>query len=245
MRALCVSIHDVAPATLDACRRIAAAVADVDPGIPLTLLIVPRYHGDTAPLSRDYRLWVEQRLRRGDALALHGYSHRDEMPRGRGGRFRRSVYTANEGEFSALTREEAAQRIALGRAWLEQQGWPADGFVAPAWLLSEGTWQALRETDFVYTTTLTRFHLLRSNRALAAPTLVYSARSVSRRTVSRVWNAALAAGTQRAPLLRFGFHPVDADHSALMSHALKLLARVARARHPMTKSDYARRVSSV
>ena len=245
MRALCVSIHDVAPATLERCRAIAAAVAELDTAVPLTLLVVPRYHGAPADPPREYREWIGERLARGDALALHGYTHSDDAPPPRGlrQRLRRSVYTAREGEFAALAHEEAAERIARGRRWFSEQGWPVSGFVAPAWLLSDGAWQAVREAGFLYTTTLTRFHVLPNNRALVAPTFVYSARGAWRRTASRAWNATLAAALAQAPVVRFGFHPADADHSELMQHALALLSRVKRKREALTKPELAHRVS--
>lgn len=247
MQALCVSIHDVAPATLAACRDIAAAVEDVDESVPLTLLVVPHYHGDIAPPSTSFREWIESRLARGDEIALHGLTHRDESarPRGLPQRWRRSVYTAAEGEFSALTREEAAARIAQGREWLGIHGWHANGFVAPAWLMSEGAWAAVRSAGFVYTTTLARFHLLEAQRAIVAPTVVYSARSAPRRILSRTWNSALAALTRRAPIVRIGFHPADAAHPELMRHALQVLAGVARRRSGMTKSAFAREAAKL
>ena len=242
MRVLCVSIHDVAPATLDACRTIAAAVSGVDARIPLTLLIVPRYHGAAGETPPVYRAWIDERLSRGDALALHGYTHRDEAPPARGRAVTRRVYTAGEGEFSALTEAEAAGRIARGRAWLAEHGWRADGFVAPAWLLSDGAWSALRNSGFSYTTTLTGIHALPHGRSFPAPTVVYSARSRLRRATSRVWNAALAVGTRHAQVVRFGFHPADAEHPALMRHAVALLEQIARRREPLTKSECARRL---
>lgn len=232
----------MAPATLGACRDIASAVARVDSSIPLTLLVVPRYHGANDEVPEVFRTWIEERLARGDEIALHGYTHRDDNA-GRVTpleRLRRNVYTAQEGEFSALTREAAAARIAAGRQWLSEQGWTADGFVAPAWLLSEGAWEAVKAAGFVYTTTLSRFHVLKSGRSMSAPTLVYSTRAPWRRALSRIWNSALAAGTQRAQLVRFGFHPADAQHETVMEHALRMLGSVAQDRTALTKSAFAR-----
>ena len=193
-------------------------------------------------MPAEFRDWIEVRLARGDAIALHGLTHRDEAPPpgNASGRLRRSVYTAEEGEFSALTREDAAHRIEEGRRWLTEQGWSTDGFVAPAWLMSDGAWKAVRSAGFLYTTTLTRFHLLKHDTSLCAPTLVYSTRTAWRRALSRAWNAALATGTQGARLVRFGFHPADAQHETLMRHAAGILAQVAENRRAVTKSEFAR-----
>jgi predicted deacetylase len=243
VRALCISIHDVAPRTLAACKQIAEMVAKVDPVLPLTLLVVPRYHGD-AELPAPYVDWITRRLDRGDELALHGYTHQDEARSAHalGDRITRRVYTAGEGEFAALTREEAAQRIERGRRWFVERGWPLYGFVAPAWLVSPGTWDALRDFNFLYTTTLSRFHVLQHDMSLRAPSVVYSTRTAWRRWASRGWNRALSSAGRHAPLMRVGFHPADAAHPDVMGQALELVYSLAREREAMTKSAFARRL---
>ena len=166
-RALCVSIHDVAPATWDECARLAGAIREVA-DIPLTWLVVPHYHRAGGDLAR-MEAGLERMLALGDELALHGYTHLDTAPRGRGvaERFFRGAYT-HEGEFAALDAGEAARRIGLGLDWFAERGWPVRGFVPPAWLMGEGAWEALRGFDFDYTTTFRRFHLLQ-HRAEDAP----------------------------------------------------------------------------
>ena len=244
LRALCVSIHDVAPQTLPACRAIAEALERMHPRVPLTLLVVPQYHGDTC-ITEDFVEWISHRLQRGDELALHGYTHRDRAKPASSllGRMTREVYTAGEGEFAALGEEDARELIVRGRAWFEERGWKAQGFVAPAWLASSGTWRALRGFDFLYTTTLSRFHLLQQDVVLRAPSVVYSTRSAWRRTASRAWNSGLARATLHMPLVRFGFHPADAAHPRVMSHASRLIDALARDRMLLTKAAYARSVS--
>lgn len=245
MRALCVSIHDVAPGTLDACIHIADALRKIDATLPLTLLVVPRYHGD-AGLPRLYSEWIAARLARGDELALHGLTHRDDgrAPQRLGDRIRRQLYTAGEGEFAGLTRNEAAERIECGCAWFEQRGWPLQGFVAPAWLLSPGTWDALKEFDFAYTTTLSRFHILKAGIVLRAPAVVYSTRSAMRRWISRRWNAVLSRAAHDMTLVRVGFHPADAAHPRVMMQGLSLVERLARDRRTLTKGEFARQYSA-
>lgn len=242
MRALCVSIHDVAPATWAACRTLAAAVAEVDPRLPLTLLVVPDYHALGHGVPAWYRAWLDHRLAEGDEIALHGYTHRDEAPPARtlGDGLRRRCYTAGEGEFAALSREAAMRKLAAGDGWCARHGWQARGFVAPAWLMSRGAWDALSAFDFEYTTTLGRFHLLREGRFVTAPSLVYSARTPWRRWMSRQWNDVLSCAVREAPLVRLGLHPADARHPELIEHVQRLLDRVRRGRTGMTKIEYAR-----
>jgi predicted deacetylase len=186
--------------------------------------------------------WVEERLARGDEVALHGYTHRDEgyPPSRLHDRLRRAVYTAGEGEFAALTRDEAVERIERGRAWFAQRGWPLSGFVAPAWLVSDGTWEALQRFRFAYTTTLTQFHALEQRIVVRTPSLVYSTRSAWRRGASLGWNSALAAAGRHARCVRVGLHPADAQHGTVMRHALARIAQLARDRQTLTKAAFAR-----
>src|SRR6185369_14504453 len=72
--ALCISIHDVAPATWADCARLLEALAPLGP-LPLTLLVVPDYHRQGAAVPGWYRHAVERRLEMGDELALHGWNH--------------------------------------------------------------------------------------------------------------------------------------------------------------------------
>lgn len=238
-KALCVSIHDVAPATWPDCLRLLAATRAVAE-IPLTLLVVPQYHGNPAR-SASYESMLGSLLAQGHELALHGYTHLDSEP-ARGGlyrRFLRTVFTNGEGEFSAIDAAEAGRRLQLGLAWFRQRNWPVKGFVAPAWLMSEGAWTAVREFPFEYTTTLGRFYLLPQRQALISPTLVYAARNAAGRFVSPYWANSLADCLTMAPLVRLSLHPQDAHYPALMRHYQQLLAELLRSRQPLTKSTFA------
>lgn len=157
---LCVSIHDVAPATWSDCLRLVEAVRAVA-DIPLTWLVVPHYHFRPEQ-SPAMEACLNVVLERSDELALHGYSHLDTEAGsgGLGTRFLRNVYTRREGEFAALTEVEARRRIELGLDWFAARGWTPTGFVPPAWLLGEGAWRALRDAPFAYTTTFSHFHCL-------------------------------------------------------------------------------------
>ncbi|HWI13793.1 MAG TPA: polysaccharide deacetylase family protein [Burkholderiales bacterium] len=241
MRALCVSVHDVSPATWSACRTVLSTVSEVDASLPVTLLVVPDYHGLGYAVPAWYRAWLAARMTRGDEVALHGYTHRDDAPAGKtlGDRLRRRFYTAGEGEFAAVSRDTAMKKIAAGNAWCAAQGLRPGGFVAPAWLMSRGTWEALRSFDFTYTTTLGRFHLLRERRSINALSLVYSARSPWRRWTSRQWNSMLARAMRDAPLVRLGLHPADAEHPELMEHVRRIVDYARRGRQALTKLEFA------
>ncbi|HEX2530497.1 MAG TPA: polysaccharide deacetylase family protein [Burkholderiaceae bacterium] len=238
---LCVSIHDVAPHTWHLCERLLQAIAEVA-DIPVTLLVVPAYHRFPVLDAAPYERALEQRLVHGDELALHGYTHLDEgpAPRTLGERFKRRVYTLREGEFAAIAAGEAKRHIEQGLAWFGERGWPVTGFVAPAWLMGEGAWQALADFPFRYTTTLQRFYLLPERQALVSPNLFYAARNASGRWISCAWNTMLCRASGKLPLVRLSLHPNDANHPRLITHYQKLLATLLETREPMTKAAFAR-----
>lgn len=306
-RALCVSIHDVAPATWPQCRLLWHALCEVVPDLPLTWLLVPHYHGCAAPrrqrcvniagprLVGDHNgadMVIEagddmaespaddsavefsaatgidgpgrraggpssdvsaagsdpamehvlsQLLDRGHELALHGYTHRDDSEPGAGWRdhFKRQIYTTGEGEFAALGQAEALRRLDLGLDWFAVRGWPVAGFVAPAWLSSPGTRAALRLRPFAYTTTISHFVFLPSERRLWSPSLMYTARQAAGRWLSPHLADAMAVALAHNPLLRLSLHPADARHPALLRHAQDLVARLIKVRQPMTKQQFA------
>ncbi|MEO8079772.1 MAG: polysaccharide deacetylase family protein, partial [Caldimonas sp.] len=190
-RRVCVVLHDVATSTQGACERALAAVATVAP-LPVTLLAVPHYHGETP--AAGFEAWLGERSRGGDELALHGYTHRDDSAAAAGwvDRLRRSHYTRGEGEFWALPQAEARARLDAGIAWFRRHGWPLHGFVAPAWLLGPGGWAALDEGGFEYTSTLRQLVRLPGKERLVSQSVVYSTSSGWRRQSSLAWNALVA-----------------------------------------------------
>lgn len=234
---LAVVLHDVAPATQRACERTIAAIHQVAP-IPITLLAVPRYHCEPTP--RAFVNWLDERYVRGDEVALHGYTHLDDgVPRNFIDRLRRRHYTRGEGEFADLSITEAMRRITAGVAWCSRQGFVLRGFVAPAWLMSPGTWEALRWLDFSYTCTLRRVVLLPERRTFTSQSLVYSTASAWRRQASLAWNTTVAAMQRRNPLLRLELHPADADHPAIRRSWQRLLETHLTERRARTLADVA------
>ncbi|MBB2487662.1 polysaccharide deacetylase family protein [Mitsuaria sp. WAJ17] len=242
-RLLTAVLHDVAPATWADCRSLVDQLDEM--GIrPLSLLAVPRYHG--SPRDPAFERWLLRRAAAGDELVLHGYEHRDPLlPQGGWQRLRRQWYTHGEGEFSALPYAEARRRLTAGRRWLESMGVRPAGFVPPAWLMSAGSWQALREQPLLYTCTLRQVVLLPEGPTLSAMAQVWSARSPWRRMASDWWNAGLLRLQAERPLLRLELHPLDARH-ALPRRSWHEVATAAMAqrRQPVTLLQVARLLES-
>jgi predicted deacetylase len=179
----------------------------------------------------------------GDEVALHGLTHRDNgSPRGWIDRLIRRHYTASEGEFSSLSSLQAARRLSAGARWMRSLALPLDGFIAPAWLLSDGAWQALRASPFSYTCTLRSIQVLPRGPVLRAQSQVFSSRSGWRRLASILWNVGLAAGQRRQPVVRLELHPVDAEHAAIRACWRWLLKWQLRTREATTLSRVALRL---
>ena len=229
-RFLCVSLHDVSPATLPDCRNTLAFLDSLRIG-PVALLVVPDYHG-LGRADRDTRFcdFLRARARRGDEIVLHGYFHRDPDGQLRGLRdwLARRVYTDREGEFARLDGNVARARLLRGLAVLRSAGWQPSGFVAPAWLMSPGTCDALASLPLRYYATRDSVHLLAGDRSVRAPTLVVSTRSPWRRAISAPWNHALLGRHLDAPVLRTALHPRDLRYRSIEALWRRLLGTVAR-----------------
>lgn len=246
LRALCVSIHDVAPATWHDCRHLIAAVHAVAP-IPLTLLVVPYWHRLPQARSQQCHAELSSMQAAGHELALHGYTHLDEGPAPHNWteRFRRRVLTRGEGEFAALDQCAAHQRLQAGVAWFAERNWPLAGFVAPAWMMSSRSCEALAMMPFSYMTNYAGLYLLPQFQGLRAPALVYSTRYRVGDALLRSAMMLLAATQSQAPLMRVALHPADVQRPANLRHAQRLIACALRDRTAMTKADLARRLQSI
>jgi len=236
-RSLMLVLHDIAPETWPDYQPFVEAVDKIG-GVPMTWLVVPDFHHRN-PLHRSptFCRLLERRLARGDELALHGYYHADDgaPPRSPGAFFMRRIYT-HEGEFYGLDHRQALARLEQGLEVFERQAWPVAGFVAPAWLMSEGTRQALRQLPLSYTSDTQHLYRLPDFSAIDAPGLVWSARSAWRRGLSKVISDQREQRWRQAPVIRLGLHPVDMRHGFSRDYWLRTLERLLNdGRVPMTK----------
>ena len=238
--AVLLVLHDVAPSTWADYQPFVAAV-DAVGQVPMTWLVVPDFHRHNALNAHPaFRRLLDERIARGDELALHGYFHDDQeaAPTTPRDWFMRRVYT-HEGEFYRLSRESALARLRVGIEEFQRYNWPLHGFVAPAWLMSDGTRQALRELPLSYTSDPQHLYRLPDFTTIDAPGLVWSARSAWRRGLSKLICEQREQRWRQSPVIRLGLHPVDMRHRFSRDYWLKTLERLlAEGRVPMTKSDW-------
>ena len=130
--AVMLVLHDVAPSTWADYRAFVEAVDRLG-NVPMTWLVVPDFHRhDALEVHPEFCRMLDQRVARGDELALHGHFHEDTEPGPRTARdwFMRRVYT-HEGEFYRLSQEDALARLRSGIEMFHRHDWPLEGFVAP------------------------------------------------------------------------------------------------------------------
>src|SRR5436853_903319 len=203
-RLFVVSVHDVAPCTREASARIIEALQRA--GVRTTsLLVVPNYHRQgSATRDPAFVSWLRDLEARGYEIVIHGYFH--QRPRRSNERitekFVTRIYTRDEGEFFDLDYEEAFARITKARDEFKAARLSPLGFVAPAWLLSAEGERAARDAGMQYTTRIDSVLDLLTGERRPSRSLVYSAQSRWRRTVSLGWNAALARSLEMRELAR-------------------------------------------
>jgi len=225
---LVVALHDLTPSNRETGVEFLRDAAGL--GIDrVSLSVIPRRHGD-APfhLDREFVEWLRRCTEAGHELCLHGcFHHAGNVRGGPVSQFTGRVYTAREGEFYQLSREEAARRLAMGLESFRLAGLKPAGFVPPAWLLSKTALQSLRESGLGFVTALNHVRFLPENRVLRVPALVVSSRSAWRRVLSLGWVPLWIHCRRRLPILRVAVHPVDWQHSAaraLLTDAMRELA---------------------
>jgi len=237
-RFVAIAVHDVAPATWDACARLLDVVHDCIGAAPLTLLVVPDYHHRGSVIADAFfRRAIDRRLSQGDELALHGYWHLDEgaPPRSARAWIERRVLTDREGEFATLEEAAARQRIAAGVEVLRQAGWTARGFVPPAWLLPPARLTPLAGFGFEYTTTRSELIRIGAGSVVRSRAVSLSSRTWVDRGLSRRTAPLLSRMLRPNPLLRLALHPCDARSPATLATWTQILRTALADREPVTK----------
>ena len=222
---LLVSIHDVTPAHADSVDRLWRICTDR--AVIPALLVVPNWHGrwplETHP---GFVEWVRGCVAEGAEIALHGERH-DEIGLGRGplDRLRAWGKTDGEAEFLTLDPAAAGRRITRGLDLFRNLGLVPTGFVPPAWLAREGTYQAAAAAGLSFSEDDRTVRLLAAARRIASPVVRWSTR-----TLARAWGSvAVARGRwllQRgADFPRIALHPSDLSHAATARSLVRELER--------------------
>jgi predicted deacetylase len=234
---LLVSIHDVSPAQAPAVARLWSLCAER--GVTPALLVVPNWHGEW-PLGRypDFVDWVRARAANGAEIALHGERH-DEvgLPRRLPDRWKALGKTDGEGEFLTLDAASAGERLGRGLELFRQLGLEATGFVPPAWLAREVTYEAAAAAGLAFSEDERSIRLLPLSKRVRSPVIRWSAR-----TRVRAWGSVGVAGARsllqrRANFPRIALHPGDLNHPATVRSVIRTLDCWLRRHSPGSYAD--------
>jgi len=233
---LVVSVHDVAPCFSRQIREIVALLESLGIG-RASMLAVPDYH-HRSPLRGDpsFAAWLRGLEKRGFEIVQHGYAHIEEKKASSiEGRLHSRWSTRGEGEFLSLEYGEAMAKIRAGADYLRVCGLSPTGFIAPAWLLSEGALDAVRDAGFSYTNTSLHFMTLLPFRKVCAPAVVlYGGDNPTRRFLGVLETRARLGLLRWSRFARIAVHPVDMDVPLLRRAVSGLLSRAVRTRKPVT-----------
>lgn len=239
-RQIVVSIHDVSPGSRPRVEPLLEMLSSI--GVSRrSLLVIPNFRGEgSLDEHGEFCAWLRDRLAHGDEPVLHGYEHvAVGHPRTAAEHFRNRWFTQGEGEFLSLEYAEAFDRIARGKAMMDRAGLPAQGFVAPAWLVSDAGLRAARALGFQYTNSYLTVADLARSRTHWVPSLVFGPGHL---------NEDVGVSLQRrlAPLLatcaavRIVLHPPCLDHRPRLRTVLSLIEAQRRDREPATYLDLLR-----
>ena len=230
MKRLFASIHDVSPRFEGQVDRLLDHLAP-HVGRRLAMLVVPD-HWSSAPITPAFaarlRGWADE----GIEMFVHGWTHRDDSRHARAAAgFKAKHMTAGEGEFLGLDHADALRRMRRGKALVEDiTGRAATGFIAPAWLYSDGARAALADAGFALAEDHARVWQPGGAVVARGPVITWASR-----TRMRQWSSLAAAGALRHALqptrnVRIAVHPGDTTVPALLASITATFAAFARHR---------------
>ena len=229
---LLVSIHDVTPAFESRVLQLWDLCSSC--GITPALLVVPNWHG-AWPLEQypGFLDWIRARAAQGGEVVLHGERH-DEvgLPRLPSDSWRAWGNTAGEGEFLTLDAPAARQRLHRALERLQRLGLEPTGFVPPAWLARESTYDVAASAGLRFSEDAGSIILLPSKLRIDSPAVRWSAR-----TSLRAWGSVAVAGARwllqrRSRWPRIALHPQDLDHPATAGSLQRTLERWVQCHRP-------------
>jgi predicted deacetylase len=226
MSQIVVSLHDVAPATAELSRRWLELLETL--GVRASLLVIPgRWNGQELSKSPAFVDWLHAAESRGHEIVQHGLLHTRDKNFASTSKRSRIGQLLGRGcqEFWELPYEEAFQRLIHGKSIMTKCGFHATGFVAPAWMMSEGTLDALRDTGFQYTNNHT--HLINTQTGEKKFVVVTSQRPRSLLSLPgvAVTNSIAKYVESQGKPLRIAIHPADLMSPRLREANLKLITQ--------------------
>lgn len=201
-----ISIHDVAPHTLD---NVEAIIRLMPPACRrhLVLLVIPGYPWSTCQIAR-LRMWQSG----GHTLAGHGWRHKAEKINGLYHRIHARVLSRRAAEHLALSRAELRDLLQRNYQWFIEHDLRApDLYVPPAWAMGALTRQDLAASPFRFFEVTSGLYDTRTGQSRRLPLAGFEADTPWRRSSLRVWNAINVSRASAQRPVRLGLHPHDLE----------------------------------
>jgi len=212
VKSLIISLHDVAPATVDASKQWMKLLDELN--VVVSMLVVPGpWRGGELLGDNSFRIWLNETATDKHEVLQHGYSHtidhKDEP--GFFGGIVGNFAARGCQEFWGISEIEARNRLHSGLTILAKVGHRPTGFVAPGWLTSRAAVGAVRRVGFSYLTTHFFVRDLVSNKRYFAPVICQRPNSSSTLAVTTMTKK-LAKALRVANLpIRVAIHPDDLE----------------------------------
>jgi len=202
---LLISVHDVAPATLDQTGSILERL-DHHGLLPATLLLVPNRDWESRHIDR-----LNEWHSRGQVhLAGHGWDHHTDRISGVGHWLHSKLISQNVAEHLAVDGQGRLEIIQRCFGWFENHRLPAPClYVPPAWALGSLPEDASRTIPFALVETLTGVYNVKQDAFIRTPMSGFEAHSVVQSVGCRAWNALNSVIASKALPLRVAIHPGD------------------------------------
>ncbi len=237
---LLVSIHDVGPRFEREVDQLAQRLENRIGAGKYAMLVVPDHWGE-APLAgnRAFQARLRSYAESGVEMFVHGWFHRDYADHTGTAYLRAKYMTASEGEFLGLSAEVAAQRMADGRALVEDAiGRPAAGFIAPAWLYGPGARDALARSGFALAEDHMRVWQPSTGAIVArGPVITWASRSPARTASSLAFASLARTALQPLRNVRIAVHPGDTTKDSILSSIDRTIRSFLKGREPARYRD--------
>lgn len=238
MRRIVVSVHDVAPGTLEDVRYLLRRLDAIGVGRRV-LKVVPAATDGGLARHPDLLALLGEEVARGSETVVHGFTHRTADPL-RGPWLRRSrarLFAPAAAEFLSVDRDEGLLRLRAGRAALLQAGLPADGFCAPAWLEPSWLEGACAQAGFRYLVGMASLRPAGGGRRRLTPWFGYMGASVGQERLVGLGNQVCRAAAGRLRLIKVFLHPQGARTSPACERVLRAIPRLGAGRELCTYGE--------
>ena len=196
--------------------------------LAVSLLVIPGlWNGNELLADEEFQKWLAQISSSSHEVVLHGLNHKFTQEPSTSslklisGRF----FARGCQEFWALSKADAKALVSDGLNKLSSLGYQPTGFIAPGWLASAGTTQAISEIGFSYTTSHLLINDLLFEKRHFAPVICQRPNSPTTRLVMLMTTLlAEILMALRLPL-RIAVHPEDLHDAKLRKLILKLVSR--------------------